>query len=1724
MTRTDTNQKETKNNFALHLCAFVPFVASSLRLCVSAVETFFARCIFESRLRFLIRISLFVIFVLGAINPARAQLNEAQFPTDVKYLSSLPTRLPGTTGYRDAAAYVQQQIVALSNVQLRRHLFPLMVPFTESASINIAGRPVENIYPLWPAGIRLNSTPADGITGRLVYCKDGDLKDITPANLNGQIAVLETTSGQNWTIAVNMGAQAILILGTPDTNNINLRAHDVPIPVNFPRFYVPPGPLADALRAGRITSPATLKAVVSWRKVVAVNYYALVKPVAAPALGTTPPAALAITVPFDSSSLVPDLAPGASQAVQTAAGLALLRDLSARPPPRPVLFCFTGADSIAFLASRNMYMALSDVPATWASELSDLATRQAAALQQLNRVREIFDHPNLLNTSTDRDLIHRLSKITETRAMFVQERLFEVRDVKQGEESPVIKQERANLETRQAMLSRLEFAFRQEPADLATNELKDEARSVCQQCVESLGGTIDDPDQGLVAQYTQRREQLEDRIDLYHWLANAEGRDPDPQIGSNNEWLIDLVVGLDLTDRAFRCGPMHFGRFAHSSTIADIQRYSEWFTGAQTKYENNEPNYGWFREVAGTMDLSPLSNALAPTSWMPDAQAIPSEMGQAWGIPSMSFISLDDLRPYRDTPADTFDKILSFRSILQQLNSVRVLLWQAIKDPKFSSNSDHKPSRVTLTGQTVSPSPGQPVPDLPRGGFLATYFGVTRDDLRIPAIKWEDYCIGTRRTEVQPTDADGNYRFEAMWRLALDQQKVAINAFEIQPGTGKVIATSDLGTQAGDIQIYANYLNRDPDPLRSLVFNCDEFSLAGLYDPRYLQDLNDVLPLDARRNADPQKFNLLIQKQLLAGYVEASTKLFLLFRYGRVGNRLILVHMEKPNPDQISSTGAEELARGFTVDQLNHIGLLSLVTAKDFWRIDDLRLSKYARAGVRSDLIDALHKQAGAQIAVSSELAKSDKADGQAVVTNANGAWANEARVYLAAQDMANDVIHAAIFLLLLLVPFSFCMERLLIGTPNVYKQIGGIAVIFAVMTAALWSFHPAFKISSSPLIIILAFAIIFMSLVVISVVYSKFDVELKRIRSGRGMLEGASFARASVLMSAVMLGIANMRKRKFRTALTSTTIVLITFAVLCFTSASRYLDTSTLATGLPSKYSGLLIRQRGFRPMTQLMLMNLRGALEDLYRREKRSDQPLIVERYWNVNPADPQDQIHIVASKETQIALPAMLGLSPGDSQLTEIGQVIGQAKFDALEKDPNAAVIYMSTTIADQLGVKENSVVDVGGIDLTVAGIFEGDAFDQKVNMLSGESLAPLRYSRDALDASGKKLQDSGADDLTLDSSSGGQELGNNYEHLSAAQFAIVPAWVSKQLPNCRLSAIGVKVAPDIETGDPLVKLIADDLTRRFSVALYAGEKEGVQLVVASNLSTVSGAGQVAIPLAIAGLIIFNTMMGSIAERRREIHVYTSLGLAPVHVGALFIAEAMTYGLIGTVFGYVIGQGFGTLLLKLGWLGNVTLNYSGTSAMLTMGLILLIVLISALVPARLASKIAAPSIERSWKVPLPKNDQITAVLPFTINKTAAEGVLAYLADYFGAHQEGSIGKFSAAQVDAFSTPDSEGNNSRGLKTTIWLTPFDLGVRQNLTLLVHPGQFPDIYEVQVSLNRLSGDDSSWYRMNRSFLTELRRQFLQWRSLSPEAMVEYIEISKRLFDAKSPAAAAPLI
>ena len=171
-----------------------------------------------------------------------------------------------------------------------------MAPVTRRAELLHDGKS-DPVYPFWPAQVRVNATPAEGISGRCVYVGEATFEQIKPADIAGQIAVIEASAGPRWSNAFYLGARAALILGTAETNNFDLRSHDLLAPVNLPRFYVPPGPLADALRGGRVSGNVTLKASVDWQRKTGVNFYALVR-------ATTPTTAcpaLMISVPYDST-------------------------------------------------------------------------------------------------------------------------------------------------------------------------------------------------------------------------------------------------------------------------------------------------------------------------------------------------------------------------------------------------------------------------------------------------------------------------------------------------------------------------------------------------------------------------------------------------------------------------------------------------------------------------------------------------------------------------------------------------------------------------------------------------------------------------------------------------------------------------------------------------------------------------------------------------------------------------------------------------------------------------------------------------------------------------------------------------------------------------------------------------------------------------------------------------------------------------------------------------------------------------------------------------------------------------------------------------------------------------------------------------------------------------------------------------------------------------------
>ena len=398
--------------------------------------------------------------------------------------------------------------------------------------------------------------------------------------------------------------------------------------------------------------------------------------------------------------------------------------------------------------------------------------------------------------------------------------------------------------------------------------------------------------------------------------------------------------------------------------------------------------------------------------------------------------------------------------------------------------------------------------------------------------------------------------------------------------------------------------------------------------------------------------------------------------------------------------------------------------------------------------------------------------------------------------------------------------------------------------------------------------------------------------------------------------------------------------------------------------------------------------------------------------------------------------------------------------------------------------------------VAGFFDPASF-ARLRQLTGDPLAPLEPASDA--ARLRSRQQSFRPEIS-------------YRFLDPVSLAIVPAWLTQELGGRLTSIIFRPAAIPAASRCPcrshahIRRHRPRPPLRLHHIRLHGPLRSRPQIAVpvlsinAAQASRPQDLGTVLVPMIIAGIIVLNTMLGAVSERTREIHVYTSVGLSPAHVGLLFLAEAAALGTLGVVFGYIFGQGLATILSWTHWLPGVDLNYSSMSAIVTMGLVLGIVMLSALWPARAASRLAAPRLQRRWKLPRPIGDLLAVDLPFTVNETAAQGVCAFLAEFLHATSHAGTGRFTADDIHAFIRPTtlSDGTVVRGLTARIWLAPYDLGVIQSMQLAIHPTDQPNIFDVHVQLTREAGNPATWRRLNRPFLIEIRKQFLLWRSLDP--------------------------
>jgi len=288
-------------------------------------------------------------------------------------------------------------------------------------------------------------------------------------------------------------------------------------------------------------------------------------------------------------------------------------------------------------------------------------------------------------------------------------------------------------------------------------------------------------------------------------------------------------------------------------------------------------------------------------------------------------------------------------------------------------------------------------------------------------------------------------------------------------------------------------------------------------------------------------------------------------------------------------------------------------------------------------------------------------------------------------------------------------------------------------------------------------------------------------------------------------------------------------------------------------------------------------------------------------------------------------------------------------------------------------------------------------------------------------------------------------------------------------------------------------------RAAVIALVSDGQKIQLVSSVGAVSISGSLDLLLPLVLVGLIVLNTMMGSVHERTREISIFSSVGLAPVHIGALFVAEAFVVAVVGVVLGYLLAQTIAAVLLSSGSLAGLSLNYSSTAAVGACLIVMAAVMLSTIYPARRAAALSVPDVTRRWTLPPAVGDLLAFDFPFTVGENDLIGLFTYLTDLFRAYRDSSIGSFATDHVGM-----TETDGGIAIVMICWLAPYDLGISQSVKLEAIPMPVKGLYRVHVQIQRNSGEAGAWHRQNRRFLTTLRKRFLIWRMFGGEQKARY--------------------
>jgi len=924
------------------------------------------------------------------------------------------------------------------------------------------------------------------------------------------------------------------------------------------------------------------------------------------------------------------------------------------------------------------------------------------------------------------------------------------------------------------------------------------------------------------------------------------------------------------------------------------------------------------------------------------------------------------------------------------------------------------------------------------------------------------------------------------------------NAYGFNASTGVIDYAPDNG-QYGTQQILNGFaMTQEPTNVTTIVFKCSSAVLWGLIDPRGMRPLATIDPRfgNAIQSSVPASITVYdfqtVSQFLFWGtfmnfydpvgmvFTPPNSKFMALYR---VGPDLSIVGI------LINASAQMTEGEGYFAEEGKQLSLINTQYqfVKDVFYLTQGRYGRLRSSYVRSAFSEEFLANAQQRFMLASNslmaLNYSDAA------SKMNLAWAWSIQAYQNTMSTIFDTLSVNAVFFLLFIAFALVFERLIFQASG-FRRFVTTGTIIGLLMIVYYFTEPAVRVAQNFFMNPLSTLLVLTFLLVTALFLSEALSLMRVIRSrtmGEHFAESTTGATSFVAFS---VGWQNLRKRKMRTGLVMSTIVIVTFSMMALTSSypAPRISYSNVIGSVPV-YQGVLLRAPQWIPAvsgsagatvtTGVQAVSLGPWMVNVIE-ELVGPQATISARYWIY----PQSQggrsvsANLLASSNKSYTISAIIGLSESELQIGdyEAGILNGSWLVSGLR---NTCLIPRQA--AQALGIRVGDGVVVMGMNLKVIGIYDPSILNQ-INDLDGFRITPDDPNRIQFILQG----------ITLSTA---------YTPLSWDQVIIIPDVLARD-QNGYLVSIAVKI-PDSAT---LVR-VSDNLAPILYYTLfYTSDGQKVQ---SPNLNVQYGStgwfyslG----PIIIGAFTILNTMLGSLKERSREISIYSSVGVSPSSITIMFFAEGIIYTLAAGVIGYILGMVANVYLIVNGLLpATFITNSSSFSTLIIVGLSFVFVMASVIYPARIASRMITPSLERRWRMSTKATgDTWTLPLPFTMqNITEARAVLRYLAEYFESRK--------ADNPDPFIVRDLAIEDAQNKMTVhMALKPLEAGVIQSLEVTLVQSSLGTRYNLDTIGRRLSGNRDTWTAVMPGVVDVLRKQLLMWRGLTPQQREIYMRAGDR--------------